>query len=97
MIAFQALLAFTTPVIGLTIPSAWNTPSIDRRYAQPDGLTFRYDPVRIEKEYVAFGDSYAVVIGTGMIGSGGCLVMSGVFEGGEKSQITNESIRRTQI
>jgi hypothetical protein len=46
---------------------------------------------------VAFGDSYAVVIGAGMIGSGGCLVMSGVFEGGEKSQITNESIRRTQI
>jgi lysophospholipase L1-like esterase len=70
--AIHALLALTTPVIGLTIPSTRNTPSLDPRNAQSDGATFVYDPIRITKGYVAFGDSYAAGIGTGMTDTGGC-------------------------
>lgn len=72
MIALHALLAVTTPALGLTIPSTRNAPSLDRRSAQSDAPTFVYDPILIKKGYVAFGDSYAAGIGTGMTDSGGC-------------------------
>lgn len=46
--------------------------SLEHRSPQSDDPAFKYDPFQIKKGYVAFGDSYAAGIGTGMTDSGGC-------------------------
>lgn len=71
-IALQALLKLITPVIALSIPFSRDTLTLEDRSTQSDEPTFKYDPFQIKKGYVAFGDSYAAGIGTGMTDSGGC-------------------------
>jgi hypothetical protein len=71
-VTLHAFLAVSTPVIGLTITFTRDALSLEHRSSQSDDPTFKDDPSQIKKGYVAFGDSYAAGIGTGMTGSGGC-------------------------
>lgn len=61
LFAVHVLAALLIAIEGLSIPHRSVNTSLDRR---EDGM--------IETGYVAFGDSYAAGVGTGMTATGGC-------------------------